>query len=148
MKYRMRILECISDDGGIPEAWSGCYADLCLKFAGAMIGAGETDEGFLYLEKAFTLYDIWLKIPEGKKMKTGAPTLFENAKISKIGKNYEANIFFEDGASVWAPYLWLFWQIKDDIFNAMTKWPWFDAVHEDKRYINLLARAKKMAEAK
>ena len=77
MKYRMRILECISDDGDIPEAWSGCYADLCLKAAGAMIGAGESDEGFIYLEKAFTLYDTWLQIPEGKKMETGSPTLFD-----------------------------------------------------------------------
>ena len=148
MKYRMRILECISDDGDIPEAWSGCYADLCLKAAGAMIGAGETDEGFIYLEKAFTLYDTWLQIPEGKKMETGSPTLFENAKISKIEKNCVVNIFFEDGTSVWTPYLWLFWQIKDDIFNAMTKWPWFDNVREDERYAKLLAKAKEMAEAK
>lgn len=148
MKYRMRILECISDDGDIPEAWSGCYADLCLKAAGAMIGAGEIDEGFIYLEKAFTLYDTWLQIPEGKKMETGSPTLFENAKISKIEKNCVVNIFFEDGTSVWTPYLWLFWQIKGDIFNAMTKWPWFDNVREDERYAKLLAKAKEMAEAK
>ena len=58
------------------------------------------------------------------------------------------NIFFEDGTSVWTPYLWLFWQNKGDIFNAMTKWPWFDNVREDERYAKLLAKAKEMAEAK
>lgn len=31
-------------------------------------------------------------------------------------------------------------------FDAMTKWPWFDTVHEDERYINLLSRAKEIAE--
>ena len=41
--------------------------------------------------------------------------------------------------------MWLFWQIKGDIFNAMTKWPWFDNVREDKRYAKLLAKAKEMA---
>jgi len=148
MKYRMRILECISEDGDIPEAWSGCYADLCLKTAGSMIGAGEVNEGFVYLEKAFTLYDAWLKIPEGKKMDAGAPVLFENAKISKADKNCVVSIFFEDGTTVWTPYLWLFWQIPDDIFNAMTKWPWFDNVREDERYAKFLAKAKEMAEAK
>ena len=146
MKYRMRILECLSDDGAIPEAWSGCYADLCLKAAGAMIGAGETKAGFALLERAFELYDIWLNIPDGKKMETGAPTLFENAKISKMEKNCTVNIYFEDGTSVWTPYLWLFWQYRDDIYKAMTAWPWFDAVREDERYIKLLERAREMAD--
>lgn len=81
-------------------------------------------------------------------METGSPTLFENAKIPKIEKNCVVNIFFEDGTSVWTPYLWLFWQNKGDIFNAMTKWPWFDNVREDERYAKLLAKAKEMAEAK
>ncbi len=148
MKYRMKILESISEDGQIPEAWSGCYADLCLKVAGAMVGAGEINEGFIYLERAFELLDIWLLIPDGKKMSVGNPTLFGDAKISKVAKDCVVNIFFEDGTAVWTPYLWLFWQIKSDIFNAMIKWPWFDDVREDERYVKLLSRAKEMAELK
>ena len=148
MKYRMKILACMADGGDIPEAWRGCYADLCLKAAGAMIGAGQTDEGFCYLEKAFGLYDAWLQIPQGKKMETGFPILFENATISKADQNCVVHIFFEDGTSVWTPYLWLFWQIKGDIFDAMTKWSWFDRVREDSRYQTLLARAKELAESR
>ena len=145
MKYRMRIIENISEDGKIPEAWSGCYADLCLKLAGAKVGAGELSEGFAYLEKAFDLYDIWLQIPSGKKMDVGNPALFGNAKISKTDESCVVNIFFDDGTTVWTPYLWLFWQLKDDIACAMTKWPWFINVREDERYVDLLARAKEMA---
>ena len=55
---------------------------------------------------------------------------------------------FEDGKTVWSPYLWLFWQRPDDILNAMTKWPWFNQVHEDERYSGLLEKAKEMAESK
>ena len=57
-------------------------------------------------------------------------------------------IRFEDGKTVWSPYIWLFWQRSDDILNAMTKWPWFDNAREDEHYSKLLARAKEMAETK
>lgn len=148
MKYRMRIIECISNDGGVHEAWSGCYADLCLKAAGALIGVGELDEGYAYLERAFELFEVWQRIPNGAKMEVGNPALFENAKMSKMERNCEVNIFFENGTKVWTPYLWLFWQNSKDILHAMTNWPWFDGVREDRRYIELLERAKELAGTK
>ncbi len=145
MKYRMRIIESISDSDVIPEAWRGCYADFCLKSAGALIAVGNPKEGFTSLERSFELFENWLKLPNGYKMDVGNPELFENAKITKMDKNCEVNIFFEDGTEVWTPYLWLFWQNSNDILHAMTNWPWFDSVREDERYIKLLARAKEMA---
>ena len=101
----------------------------------------------LLLEKAFSRYERWNQIPGGSWMSVGNKTAFGNATINKENENYMSYIRFEDGKTVWTPYLWLFWQRPDDILNAMTKWPWFDAVHEDERYINLLARAKEMAES-
>ena len=145
MKYRMRILESISEDGEIPEAWSGCYADLCLKAAGSLIGSGKLDEGFAYLERAFGLYDTWLKIPDGKKMAIGNSTLFGDVQISKIAQNSQVNIFFGEGTVVWVPYMWLFWQIKGDILHAMTNWPWFEKAKSDPRFEAFLVRAKEMA---
>lgn len=145
MLYRMRILEDISEDGDMAEAWSGCYADLCLKAAGALVGAGKTDEGFAYLEKAFHWFEVWLQIPDGKKMSVGNPALFENVRISKIAPNNNVYICFEDGTEVWTPYMWLFWQIKGDIFHALTTWPWFENVKSHPRYAEFLARAKEMA---
>jgi hypothetical protein len=63
-------------------------------------------------------------------------------------KNCEVNIFFENGTKVWTPYLCLFWQNSNDILHAMTNWPWFDGVREDRRYIELLERAKELAGTK
>lgn len=148
MQYRMRILENISEDGSIPEAWRGCYADCCLKAAGALIGVGKTEEGFSYLERTFVLYERWLKIPEGQMMSVGNFALFGNTRISKVAKKYEIYIHFEDGSTVWCPYLWLFWQIWNDIERAMSNWPWFDHVREDARFLSAYKKAQEMANSK
>ncbi|MBO5401729.1 MAG: helix-turn-helix transcriptional regulator [Clostridia bacterium] len=146
MKYRMRILESITEDGTVPEAWCGCYADCCLKAAGALIGAGEYDEGFAYLEKSFELYERWLKIPDGAWMDVGNPVLFENAEISKVAKGCVVNIRTKDNTEVWSPYLWLFWQLENDIERALANWSWFDQVREDPRYIAIYEKAKSFAD--
>ena len=146
MKYRMRVLKDISENGKIPEAWTGYCADLCLKTAGALVGAGDKNAGFKYLEKAFELYRMWLKIPNGKKMETGNPVLFENAKITKTEVGCEVIMSFEDGTEVRTPYLWLFWQCAKDIETAMLSWPWFDGVRNDERFISFLERAKELAQ--
>ena len=146
MKYRMRILESITEDGIVPEAWCGCYADCCLKAAGALIGAGEYDEGFAYLEKSFELYERWLKIPDGAWMDVGNPVLFENAEISKVAKGCVVNIRTKDNTEVWSPYLWLFWQLENDIERALANWSWFDPVREDPRYIAIYEKAKLFAD--
>ncbi len=147
MKYRIRLLEALSQDGNVPEAWSGCYADCHLKASSALIGAGEREEGYALLEKTFVLYEKWLKIPEGKNMDAGDRELFGEAKISKIDSGYVVNIFFADGSSVWMPDLCLFWQAESDIERAMSNWPWLDAVRSDERYKNLYAKAVAMAKS-
>ncbi len=144
-KHKMRLLENLDPSNEVPEAWSGCYAVSSLKAASALIGCGELDEGFSMLNNTFPLYERWLRIPEGAKMNAGNPAIFANARISKVDSKYFCEIFFEDGTSVWTPYLWLFWQNSNDILHAMTNWPWFDSVREDERYIKLLALAKEMA---
>ena len=149
-KHKMRLLEAFDPTGTdtVPEAWCGCYAEACLKAAGASIGCGRTEEGFSLLEKAFPLYERWLQIPDGKKMAVGCPAAFGGAAVSKWSSDdYSVYIYQEDGNRIWTPYLWLFWQLKGDIYHGMTKWPWFDTVKEDPRYLALLERAKKLAEA-
>ena len=144
MKYRMKIIESISNDADIPEAWLGAYAELYLKAGGALIGDGKLDEGFEYIEKAFDLYEKWLEIPEGKLMDVGNPALFENAKINKNDRSNVVYIHFQDGTKIWTPYMWLFFQLKSDIKRAMTNWPWFDGAREDERFIKLYQRAKEL----
>ena len=151
-QHKLSLLEhydpCCTKENGVPDAWCGCYAEFTLKAAGALIATNKLDEGFFLLEKAFSRYERWNKIPGGSWMSVGNETAFGNATINKENQDYMTHIRFEDGKTVWSPYLWLFWQRPDDILNAMTKWPWFDNVREDERYTKLLAKAKEMAEAK
>ncbi len=145
-KFKMRVLETISLDGTIPEAWLGAYAELCLKTGGALIGANELNEGFEYLEKSFELYEKWIEIPDGKLMDVGKPELFENAKINKNDSSNVVYIHLQDGTKAWNPYLWLFFGIKSDIRRAMTHWHWFDDVRTDERFVVLYEKALKLAE--
>ncbi|MBQ9747041.1 MAG: hypothetical protein IJW21_09510 [Clostridia bacterium] len=152
-KHKLRMLEqfdgACDKPNGVSDAWCGCYAEFTLKAAGALIGSGETDEGFALLEKAFPLYERWNAIPKETLMDVGNHAVFGKLTINKIGfSKYVTKIHFEDGHKVWTPYLWLFWQLPNDISRAMTEWPWFDDVKEDTRYVALLARAKEMADGK
>ena len=151
-QHKLCLLEhfdpCCTKENGVPDAWCGCYAEFTLKAAGALIACNKLDEGFSLLEKAFSRYERWNQIPRGAWMSVGNGEAFGNATINKEDQNHLTNICFEDGKIVWTPYLWLFGQRPDDIFNAMTKWPWFDGAREDERYVKLLARAKEMAESK
>ncbi|MBQ3153949.1 MAG: helix-turn-helix transcriptional regulator [Clostridia bacterium] len=148
--HKIRLLEsfdesCTEEDG-IPEAWCGCYAEFSLKASGALIACGKLEEGFAMLDKTFRLYERWIKIEPDKKMAVGNSAIFGKVKINKDNNKHIVKIHFEDGHTVWTPYLWLFWQLKGDIYAAMTQWPWFDAVREDKRYLDFLKRAKDLAE--
>ena len=145
-KFKMRVLETISTDGAIPEAWLGAYAELCLKTGGALIGANELDEGFAYLEKSFELYEKWIEIPDGKLMNLGKSELFENAKVNKNDSSNVVYIHLQNGTKVWNPYLWLFFGLKNDIRRAMTHWHWFDNVRTDERFVVLYEKALKLME--
>lgn len=148
--HKMRLLEhfdeTCTEEHGIPEAFCGCYAEFSLKAAGALIGCGRIDEGFERLEQTFPLYERWNRIPAGKQMSAGNPTIFGEVYVNKDDQKHVVNITFADGHTVWTPYLWLFWQLKGDILCALTQWPWFDTVKEDPRYIAALARAQVMSE--
>lgn len=144
--HKLRLLEAFSDHGDVSEAWCGCYAEFTLKAAGALIGCGNVDQGFEMMEKVFPLYERWLKIPDGALMDVGCETVFGGAKISKF--NNESNtvyIYFKNGKKVWTPYLWLFWQLRGDIYAAMNQWRWFDSVKKDTRFCKLYERAKQLA---
>ena len=143
-KFKMRVLETISTDGTISEAWLGAYAELCLKTGGALIGANELNEGFEYLEKSFELYEKWIEIPEGKLMDVGKSELFDNAKVNKNDSSNVVYIHLQDRTKVWNPYLWLFFGIKNDIRRAMTHWSWFDNVRGDERFLVLYEKALKL----
>lgn len=139
-------LSCTCENG-VPDAWCGCYAEFTLKAAGALIACGRHDKGFSMLEKAFARYERWIKIPEGTWLEVGNEAVFGKATVNKMDQKYMVNIRFEDGKTVWTPYLWLFWQKPGDILDAMTRWPFFDKVRSDERFLSFLKLAEMMAEA-
>lgn len=145
-KHKLRLIEAFAEDGEVPDAWCGCYAEFTLKAAGALIGCGRIDEGFEMLEKAFPRYERWLKIPAGALMDAGCADVFGGAKITKWSDTNSTDIHFADGKEVWTPYLWLFWQLKNDIEIAMRTWKWFDGVREDARYAAFYEKAKALAQ--
>jgi hypothetical protein len=99
------------------------------------------------LEKAIRRYERWLKIPEKSLMDVGCDNVFGGAKITKWSNDDSSvHVHFADGKKEWTPYLWLFWQLKNDIECAMRTWSWFDGVRDNPRFIELYEKAKKMAE--
>ena len=79
-------------------------------------------------------------------MDVGCPEVFGGAQVSKWDDSCSVYIHQADGRKTWTPYLWLFWQLKGDIYHGMTRWPWFDGVREDPRYATLLEKARILAE--
>lgn len=157
MHCRMKVIESLGD-GTVPEAFSGMYADMSLKLAGALIGTGKITEGFEELDRTFTYYDRWLNIPDDTLLKTENPA-FGGAVINKCGDGspYVCNITMPDGTVTWCPYLWLFWQQGKDIERALdgagivgkaglaeTGWVWFEKVKNDPHYLSALERARKL----
>lgn len=150
-QHKLSLLEhfdpyCEKEDG-VPDAWCGCYAEFTLKAAGALMACHKLDEGFSLLEKAFSRYERWNKIPGGAWMSVGNESAFGNATVNKENQDYMSHIRLGNGKTVWNPYLWLFWQTPKDILLAMEQWPWFEQVKTDERFAAFLERARKMAEA-
>lgn len=137
-KHKMTLLESLGDE--IPEAWLGYYAECCLKLGGSLIGCDRLDEGFAALEHSFTLMEEWAKIPGGAMMDLGCHEIWGGAEIAKN----DSYVKYPDGSEMWTPDMWLFWQLPSDIHSGMTKWPWFDGVKDDPRYLILLERAEKL----
>jgi len=137
-KHKIALLESLEDE--IPEAWLGYTAECWLKMGGALIGCGRSDEGFAALERSFAFMERWAEIPGGAMMDLGCREIWGGAKIAKN----DSYVKYPDGSEMWTPTVWLFWQLPGDIHSGMTKWPWFDNVKDDPRYLTLLERAEKL----
>ncbi len=146
MDSRMRVIDALSADGKIPDVLLGAYADITVKKAGALIGSGRLDEGFAELDRAFALYERWIKIPDGTLLGFGESDLFGGAKINKCDSANRVEIHMPDGSKTWCPYMWLFWQSSSDILKYMESWPWFDAVRGEERFKAYVEKARKLSE--
>ncbi|MBQ8369950.1 MAG: helix-turn-helix domain-containing protein [Clostridia bacterium] len=144
-KNNIRLIEFFGENGEIPRAWWGKYANLHFRAACSSFGCGNNDAAWEYLEKAFELYPRWLEIPEGEELELGRFILFNDVKALKkrwrvlipgVGEEYCSDYY-------------LFCHGSDDMYRAMTAphgWEWFNGVRDDERFKSAIERARILAE--
>lgn len=143
-KLQIRTLETLGENGEIPTAWLGLYADTFLVAAASLMECGDTEEGYEYLEKAFELFEKWDKIPDGELLDTGNRFVFGGIKVFK-GKNM---ILLPDGTK--EPVIngsWIFNFNGERMYYGMTAlhgWEWFNKVREEERFKEMVERVKKL----
>ncbi len=144
-KNNIRLIETFGENGEIPRAWLGKYANLHFRAACSSFGYGNNDQAWEYLEKAFALYPRWLEIPCGEALELGRFILFNDVKAVKnkwrilvpgVGEEYiSGGLAFCHGS--------------EDMYYAMTAphgWEWFNGVREDERFKKAVERAKALME--
>jgi len=142
-QYRLRIMEGLGDDGKVPPAWWGHYASTCFRTGCALCGCGRKEEGYEYLERAFTLFEKWNTVADGEEMDVGDPLIYGGVRVIK-GKSL---IRLPDGTVEPLPYPHLFQDKAALMYHGMTAphgWEWFNGVRNEERFKDLIRRAEKL----
>lgn len=148
-KHKMKLFEFLGEGSGVPRAWLGAYAGSCFGAATALLGAGQLDEGYEYLDRAFELFPKWYEIPDGEALEVGNEMIYGGIKVIK-GKPL---IELPDGTRERIQY-------DDDLFSgfrftngymyygmtAKSGWEWFNGVRDEERFKKAIERAKKLME--
>ena len=87
------LIDSLRIDGEIPPAWLGKYADLHFHAAYSSFGMRKIEEGYVLLEKAFSLYEKWMVIPKGTALDVGDAVFFGGIKAIKE----EGRLLLPDG---------------------------------------------------
>ncbi len=141
----LKIVESLSENGEIPKAWLGFYADTVFRLACAEFGLGKKEDGYKHLEDAFELYPKWLEIPKGTILDLGN-SIFGGMKIEVQG---DWNVSLPGGKKYPVGYSYFFHLRSDEMYTAMTYehgWEWFNSVREEPKFKEYVARAKELAE--
>lgn len=144
-KIQIRLLEFLSEDGEIPRAWWGRYAELHFKAGCASFGYGNYADGCAFLEKAFALFPRWYAIPNGEKLEVGSKWLFGGVRVIKNDWRYE----LPGGEPQRLNNAYVFGDYRGFMYSAMTApqgWEWFNSVRSEERFREYIARAKKLDE--
>ena len=135
------MMEFLSVDGKIPDAWLGAYANAHFRAACSSFGCGRKEDGYAYLEKAFELYPRWFAIPNGTALDVGDPMVFGDVKILKD----EWRILLPDGTKEYMPDGFFFLDDRGEMYTRLTQkkgWEWFNSVRDEERFKEYVARAK------
>ena len=144
-EYRIKQVEGLDYGEGIPKAWYGFYAKLCISTAATFGGSCRRKECYEYLEKAFTYLEKWMQIEDGSALELGNQWMFGDIKLIK-GKNV---IELPDGKR--EPILnAYFFDVRESYpYYALTMprgWEWFNDVRNEERYKEFVERARQLAD--
>lgn len=144
-KTQIRLIEFFGEDGEIPQAWWGKYANLHFRAGCSSFGYGDKEQGYAYLERAFELYPRWLEIPCGTALPLGRKAIFNDVKMIK-------NAWFAilpDGTKEVLRYGYFAFHDNGEMYRAMTAphgWEWFNDVRDEDRFKEYVERARVLME--
>lgn len=144
-KYHIRIVEFLAEGGDIPRAWLGRYWRAHFYTACTLFGAGKKEEGYEYLEKAFSLYHAWNDIPDGEALEVGNEHIFGGIKVIK-GKGL---ILLPDGRTEPYDHDYILHPSAGNMYYGMTAprgWEWFNSVRNEERFKEYIAKARELTE--
>ncbi len=149
-KHRCRVLESLTMDGSVPPALQGFYAHFHFAAACSTFGCGKDyfEEGYALLEKAFSLYEQWVAIPDGEPLSIGDANFSADIKMIK-GKNL---LVLPDGSRITCEdVIHTAWNDGSVMYRGMTAahgWEWFNGVREEEKFKTYVERARKFVENK
>ena len=139
----LRILDGISEDGILPEAWLGIYAYKCLVLSAAYFGSGNTDDGWLWFDAALEKLRRWFDLPDTALPASGIYGLCLTKDMRFIvlpdgrrQKNLSRHANFSISA--------------EQLYFCLTspRWAWFDNIREDERFMSAVEWTKTMIPGK
>ena len=145
-KFRIRMIDFLKEDGNLPTAWLGAYAQAHFHTACALFGFGKREEGYRYLEKAFELYPAWFEIPNGTPLEAGSKWVFGDVKIAKDHWRIE----IPGERDEWDGNMHSFDDQRSLMYDCMTRengWEWFDTVRSEEKFKEYVERARIFAES-
>lgn len=150
-KFRMKMVKLFSDyngNGEIPSAWLWHLISAKFRCACSLFGCGRKDEGYEYLEDAFSLVDDNSDIFVRKDREFGCKQIFGGVGMT-ISENGVPLLKIPDGKGGYTEekcnYLWNLFPDRSLFYYAMTApggWEWFNSVRDEDRFKEYIERAK------
>lgn len=145
-KHKMRLFEALNENGSVPKAWLGEFARLCFVASCSMLGSGNREEGYPYLDRALELFKEWDAIPDGELLETGDKFIFGGIKVIKGKQNV---IVLPDGTKEVIREESFYFSLNgvSFMYSAMTAlhgWEWFNGVREEERFKEMIENVKKL----
>lgn len=149
-KFCISLLDSFREDGVLPLAWLGCYTRYHFQAAFGLCGYGNFEEFHTYMDRAFELYEEWLKIPGDEMLHFGNNFIFGGLKIKRSSMDYsdeDAHVTSPDGEGIEIAKLHELFLDSDYFYQGLaSNWAYFNPARDTDEFKAYVERAKKIAE--